>query len=406
MKDLKAQNQSYLRLINQKTILNYLMRQKMSCSDLAKKMKLSVTAVAKITEELVNNNILIKQESELSEVGRRPIMLEINPEGGVFFVISLRGRYADIAICDISGKITVRKQIKVNDKITLSDLDYIADNLKSQYKAVCNDKRLMCICIAAPGKIDPVTGNFLVAHYFEECEKINLHNIFSQHFDCEIIIQNDIKLALEGERVFGSKLKGVKNAMMIHIGYSVGSALMLNEKIYGGAHGFAGEISGFSINAAASEDDIMYFAEKRNCLEAVSAESIIKTAKKQAMLNGEKNYMADALTIIDIVTAYNSGSDAAKKAFFQAATIWAKTIRSMAEFLDIEAVIISGGIVLFGDIFKNIIEDYVNSTLKYQDIKVTYSEFGDEGIIKGAINTAVSSALNIMLANIKQTAAN
>ncbi len=397
MKDT-VQNQSYLRRINQKTILSYLMKERMSCSDIAKKMKLSNTAIAKITEELVKNGILIKNESEAAEVGRRPLMLEINPSAGVVSVINLAKRQISADIYDLSGKIIDSQKKEIVNKITKCDIEALAEMLKSSYGQNCGRARLLSICIAAPGKIDPVTGNFLIAHRFADACAINLKKIFSAYFDCEILIHNDIKLALEGERIYGKTLTGIKNALMLHIGYSVGSALMLGEKIYGGSHGFAGEITGFAVNAAA-DGDMMFFGERQNCLDAVSAEGIVKIYKNAPEFDNAAG--KECYNIKDMAYAYKSGNGTAIKIFTQAADIWAKTIASIAEFIDLEAVIITGDIIKFGDDFINIISNYVNSKLKYQDVKVCYSELGEECVISGAFNTAVISSLNTLLKDIK-----
>ena len=69
----------------------------------------------------------------------------------------------------------------------------------------------------------------------------------------------------------------------------------------------------------------------------------------------------------------------------------------MTEFLDIEAVIISGDITRFGTSFAEAIESYVNSSLMHQSIKAYNSELSNESIILGALNTATTCALNHLL---------
>jgi predicted NBD/HSP70 family sugar kinase len=263
------------------------------------------------------------------------------------------------------------------------------------HAAKCPSYKLLHICIATPGIIDINTGYFLLAHRFEDYKDICLKKIFSENFGCGITVNNDIKLALEGERVYGKTLEKIKNAMMLHIGYSVGSALLLSDKAYAGPHGFAGELTGFSLSALTDGDD-MFFPQEINNLDSVSVNSIVDTVRR-AVENGREiaGYKVNPsdITFEYLIAAYNAGDAFVKNLISQASMIWARTLRNIVEFLDIEAIVIRGDIVKFGDGFKNTIEDYINKSLKFQDIKVVYSEFPDDGIVMGTVNAAVSGAI-------------
>jgi predicted NBD/HSP70 family sugar kinase len=386
MKD-KVQNQSYLRSINQRTILGYLRRESMSCTDLAKRMKLSKTAIAKISEELVSFGILVRRESSVQEVGRRPIMLDINPEAGALLVFNLAGRTATGIVADLAGNIICRKGFDINGKIDVTMLEDLISAVKQKHLELAPSLKPLAVCVSTPGKIHPQTGYFILAHQFAGYKDINLRKIFSAHFECELLIHNDIKLALEGERLFGSLLEGVNNALLLHIGYSVGSALMINQKIYGGSNGFAGELTNFSLSALEEEGE-PFFPGGSNTFDAISMEGIMRAIRHRTGKN---------IALDEAVEAYAGGDPSVCEVFERATAIWARTVRNMTEFLDIEAVIISGDITRFGTGFADAIESYVNSSLRHQSIRVFNSELSNESIIFGAINTAITSALNHLL---------
>lgn len=383
----KIQNQSYLRSINQKTILGYLRRESLSCTDLAKRMKLSNTAIAKITEEMASFGILVKRDSPVQEIGRRPIMLDINPHAGALLVFNLAGRAATGILADLTGNILCRKSFEINGKIDAAMLENIISVMKQKRLDIAPSLKTLAVCVATPGKIHPQTGYFILAHKFADYKNINLRQIFSAHFDCEILIHNDIKLALEGERIYGAHLEGVNNALLLHIGYSVGSALMINQKIYGGSNGFAGELTNVSLNTLEEWGEAL-MPGSPNTLEALSMEGIVRAVRYKT---------GQDVRLSGIIEAYHGGDQTVREAIDTATAIWARTIRNMTEFLDIEAVIISGDVTRFGTDFAERIEEYVNSSLKHQSIKVFNSGLSDESIILGATHTAITAALNRLL---------
>lgn len=71
-------------------------------------------------------------------------------------------------------------------------------------------------------------------------DKGKLLKIFNGHFDVPVRAFNDINLSLIAER--DDEESYGKNLILMHIDAGVGGAFYFGNKIYGGDHGFAGEI--------------------------------------------------------------------------------------------------------------------------------------------------------------------
>lgn len=405
MKNSRIQNQSYLRKINQSTILNHLRKEKLSCADLAKIMGLSNTAIANITDELVKYGVLIKKESSAHDVGRRPILLEINPECARIAVIELASRDIIYGIYSLNGNKIAEDKIVIEDKITAETLQTTATKLLELYRSTKDDIPLKALCISTPGKIDNETGNFLLAHRFEDYKDINLKTLFSKYFDCEISIVNDIKLALYGERSYGKHLDNIKNAMMLHIDYSVGSALMLNRSIYNGTRGFAGEITNFTIDNATGRYDI-FKSNTKNSLQNLSVDNLIFYVKS-SILQGDNSLLnticpeVKNIKLNHILKAYRLNDSLVSGMIKSYAGTWANIIKSLSEFLDLEAVVLSGDVVKLGNAFKDELETKINKNLKYSDLDIMYSKLGERASLLGGIYTAQSLAIETLLSEIK-----
>lgn len=400
MKTSKIQNQSYLRKINLTTVLSHLRREKLSCADLAKRMGLSNTAIGNITDEMAQAGLLLREESKNQDVGRRPILLSVNADAAAVPVVELSGRELTVAIADLHGDIRAQKSYPLNGKIDIETLNSLAKMLAQLHRETCPDTKALCLCISTPGKIDKNTGNFLFAHKFENYKEINLKAIFSRHFDCEILVFNDIKLALDGERFYRNVGQDVKNMMLLHVGYSVGSALLLNGSVFSGAHGFAGEISNFLVDSGAQSYDL-FKPQHLNTLHSLSVDNLIQSAIA-SLKSGQTSLLKsiarpDTLTLEDFVKAYELCDTFTVGIFDAYANTWANIIRNLAEFLDLQEIMLSGTITKLSGSFKNRLESIINGSLKYSDIKITYSALKEQAPLYGAVNAAAARTLEILL---------
>lgn len=144
--DRQAKNQSYLRKKNKKDIIWLLRDMSRSYSDIARVLKLSNTAVAKIADDLIADN-LICRESDTK--GRNGIMLRINSDYGYIFAADLSGRTIKICAADMSGKIILRHTISDVVSFRRSDFDRMIDQMKEMmHTPQLNGKKLCCIGLA------------------------------------------------------------------------------------------------------------------------------------------------------------------------------------------------------------------------------------------------------------------
>lgn len=403
MKSSRIQNQSYLRKINQVSIISALRQEKMSCSSLAKKTGLSNTAIANITDELVKSGLVTRENSQAKDVGRRPILMDINPHAAIIAAVELAGKDVYTVAADLHGNILAEEKSVYSGKLTAQDLHSICQKLKSLIKKINIPAPLTALCISSPGKVHPDTGYFLQAHRFEDCRNINLRQLFSGHFDCNIKIYNDIKLALSGEQTYGTALSGVKNAMLLHIDHSVGSALLLGGQVLHGTNGFAGEIVNYTVNASASERDFMLPKSRAN-VKNLSMDSLL-AAVTEAYRSGEPTLIstlcaADGCIDINVIcSAYNLCDPLTQNIMHGFTAAWSAIIKNIAELLDLETVLLSGAVTKLGDKFKQALHRAINSDLQFSTVNIEFSGLHTQAVIKGAIDAAANTAIKKLLEN-------
>ena len=86
-----------------------------SRTDLADQMGLTKAAVTIIVNDLISNNIIIETESRSTSSGRRPVVLEINPNQGLVAAIDMGAAHLSVALGDFSARIL--EEVEITFKI-------------------------------------------------------------------------------------------------------------------------------------------------------------------------------------------------------------------------------------------------------------------------------------------------
>src|SRR3989338_6699444 len=83
--------------------------------EISRTLGLNIVTVSNYIEEFINKNLVFEKEFDISEGGRRPILLDINPESG--FVIGVGVNLLNIvgALVDLNGRIVARSSLERKD---------------------------------------------------------------------------------------------------------------------------------------------------------------------------------------------------------------------------------------------------------------------------------------------------
>lgn len=389
---MQVRNQTYLRMKNKEDIINLLREQSRSYSDIARVLRLSNTAVGKIADDLIAHN-LIRRESDTK--GRTGITLSINADFGYILAVDLSGRDLNICAADFESKILLRRNISEVVSFERRDFDRVIETMREMTESdLLRGRRLCCISVATPGKLKD-SGEFLLNPRFKGFENVSIKKVLSETFGCDVVVKNDVNLAMEGEKAYGSVLRDAKNALMLHVDVGTGAALMLNGKIYEGSHGFAGEIGYFKLNMFSSEADSFDNLSYSNFYDSVSLFSSLAILRREVQ-NGAAGYLKDYvkeqgvepydIPIRTMVDAYRAGDPLTRRVVNASGRIIGTVAANIAELLDVDIVLLNGAVTELGEPFLEVVASYVEGKT------VRYSGLMENATLMGAINAGLTQS--------------
>ena len=165
----------------------------------------------------------------------------------------------DVGGTKIEG-IIMNEDKKILDKIRIStDADKgknaVIENIVKLAQKLWIDP-VYGVGIGVPGPVSE-EGVVLDTPNIPKFKSVNLKKILSKKLGVEVRIENDANLFALAEHVFGAGKK-YPNMLGVIIGTGVGSGLILNNMLFSGRHGGAGEI-GHNIIDKKKNKDLEYF---------------------------------------------------------------------------------------------------------------------------------------------------
>ena len=367
--------------------------------EISRTLGLNIVTVSNYIEEFINKNLVFEKEFDISEGGRRPILLDINPESG--FVIGIGVNLLNIVgvLVDFKGKVLTRSSLERKD-IGVRDIVNCIIEIISQIvsKTKNNNTKIKGVGIGIAGIINKKDGSLrwpekVGSGYDYASIYVPLKNIIEKQFGLPVIIENDATSACFGEQWLDLE-PGIKHLVYMFSG--VGCGIMINGEIYTGAGGSAGEVSIYNpkeetpFNCSAGKPCFLKrwdidFGMAQEARRRIAEQSDAKEEGKRILelANGEvKN-----IHLKHIFQAAKESDPLALELLDQAAKQLGIKIAYLVNFLNPEVVIIGGGLEEAGDVFLNTVRSTVGAWAfeeMVSNVRIVYSTLGENAVSLGA----------------------
>lgn len=236
---------SVLREKNSLRILDILYRRGvMTRTSLSKELNLSLPTVLRVIEPYMDDLLSINGKDK-SIGGRRADRIFFNYSARKIAGIQIERDFFIIAISNLNRTPIIVEKIPFDCKlpfelsrfINTKLLDYIKDE-----QILPEDLEVLSMAVA--GVIDEKT-HLIAADFPLEWKEIFYDNFFDSDFhkafpNCSVIFENDANALAVGE--YTERKLTNESLIALYFGHGIGAGLIMNEKLYKGDHGRAGEI--------------------------------------------------------------------------------------------------------------------------------------------------------------------
>ncbi len=341
--------------------------------DLSLQLNVSPAAISKTMKKLMDENLVLEDNTLSSKGGRPRKILKINPEYKKVIGINFGSGFIDISVSKIDGTIieTRRKkfQFKASEKLKILLTDELGALLDKYGK---ND--ILGIGLAINGVVNTLDGSSIFSPHLK-WNNLKLRDYLENRFEVPVIVDNDVRSMLKAEIY---RVKKLQNVMYVYIKDGIGSSIMINGQIFEGVHFCAGEIGHFIVNPTSNSK---CKCGKFGCLEAEYSANMIRN---KVFWEFEKQG-------IDVENIYLSYKELFEKAALgeepynsivkEASTEIGKTIGNILNVLDIGNIIVAGDIIHAKQVFFKNFEKGIDSMITPDFggvVNIYPTEFGDD----------------------------
>ncbi|SSC14084.1 ROK family protein [Mesotoga infera] len=227
-----------------------------SRADISRKSGLSKPVVSVVVNNFISQGSIVEaKEGESSRKGgKKPILLSFVPDYKYIVGVDVGGNKLISILSDLDGKIVEKAKFSTK---SICDEKAFFELVEKSVLAVMKVpvSKVMGIGIGVPGTVSPESGMIFYMPAFG-LRKVNLKRHVEERFKVPTFISNDVTLNALGEMWAGAA-KGCRNVFLMALGTGTGAGLIINNELYEGTSGMAGEI-GYMITDWSREKNLSF----------------------------------------------------------------------------------------------------------------------------------------------------
>lgn len=283
--------------------------------------------------------------------------------------VDIGGTGVQAGVVDGNGQILFRKECPTD---VLNGFEKIMEDINQLVRTMLEENgvrisEIKSIGFGVPSFINKKGQVTCVNLGWKEEDFIN--TLKSKFPETNVYAENDATVAALAEAKAGS-MKGCDVGVMYTLGTGVGGGIIINGKVFNGAHNMGSEIGHVIV-------DTNYFdcnCGNNGCLETFcSATAIIKYAKKLIEEGNDSkilelaNNNIDSINAKNVFDAYRLNDKVAIETINRFKEYLAKAIAGMINTLDPEVISLGGGVSRAGDIILDGLDELVRKYIIYKN---------------------------------------
>ncbi|MDA3893150.1 MAG: ROK family transcriptional regulator [Salinivirgaceae bacterium] len=368
-------------------------------AEIIKISRLSAPTVTRIVESLVQLKLIQTDGIGSSIGGRRPQLIKFTSKDNYVIGIDIGATYIRSALSNLDGEFIYEIQVPTNISQGFTGvMEQVGELIeKLSDRAQQNSLTLWGIGIAICGMVNKNTGIVEFSPIFN-WTNVNVRKALSKYTNLNIAIGNVVQLFALGELLYGVGKK-YSDFICVNLGYGIGSGIVADGKLFGGADGIAGEIGHIVVDNKSSKQGIEGLTGTLETL--ASGYGIAEIAQELAPIRKDSilnNMQLNAIDAKKVFEAANENDKLANEILEEVANYLCIGIDTLIKLFNTECIVLSGGLIENGDIlFEKIRTNISKYSMKAisRSVPIVQSSFGENAALMGAFSLILEKILQL-----------
>lgn len=360
-----------------------------SRADIVRQTNLSATTVSALANVLLESGFVHEIGMGESSGGRPPILLQFDYKFRHVIGVDMGATHLTVVVMDLNGVVVARQYSKFPVSQDPSGTTAVMQQLIAQVIQEANlaQNVILGVGIAIPAPLEGETLDKLSSLILPAWEGYDLVNILSDALHLPVYLDNDANAGVIAEKWWGYG-RSFANLAYIKLGTGVGSGLIVNNQVYRGDGGTAGEIGHTTIDT----NGPLCRCGNRGCLESfVGAPAVIAEIGRSA-----PDICPEGGLTIEAITAQTEHPIV--KATLQNIGFYVGiAIANLVNLFNPGLITLGGEIMEAGDTFLDAIRESVQKRAMpkaAQEVTIAVSQLGNDTVAMGAATLAIQHAFH------------
>ncbi|HEY9595732.1 MAG TPA: ROK family transcriptional regulator [Spirochaetia bacterium] len=317
--------------------------------ELSRLCSLSIATTKRLVDDLISQG-LVSEGGALDSRGRgrKASGLGLNPAHGCSIGVDIEPGLMRVTAISFDGAVVYDRALapETGDRARLQETIF-AETQRAVDECVTRGARpLMGVGIGIAGLVSSRDGVILYCPGLPGWENVDLGSLISERFAAPVVIDDGVRCMALAEKRYGAN-RDLDTFLFIYIGQGVGAGIVLDNRMYRGKNGIAGEFGHITVK----ENGPLCTCGNRGCLEATVSNSAI-LASVRALLAADvystlrdSDSHDDPLSLEKIRAAAEQGDKLANMVMADTEEFVGIGIADLINIFDPGTVILSGEVV-------------------------------------------------------------
>ncbi len=381
----RAGDPEMAREINRALILDLLRKNDaIPRAQIARLLDLSKVTVSAVVSQLLDDGFVIEvgEGDARKQGGRKPILLSLNPSSTFVVGVDIGTTNTVVAIGNLKGEQLSKTRTSTTRNRSVENIVEQAVHVINETIAQSNIQRekILGLGLSVAGTVEKIRGTIIFSPDYN-WRNVSIADIFEKKTGFSTVLDNCTRAMTRGELWYGHA-QDIRNLFYINIGYGVGSAMVVDGKIYE-HHSECGHV-------LITKKKVRCDCGKYGCLEAVASGQAIERLANELLENSHEGW----ITAKRLTELAEQGNMEANTIFAEAGRYLGRMTSIVANLFNPDKIILGGGVALSGHLMLDtILREFEENTMEgiKNDTKIKLSALGMDAGVLGAIALALDN---------------